>query len=46
MVMTRKELEVNQVLYGEGKAEMISAKIRTNGREMTIIVEYVPPKHG
>ena len=44
MIMTRKELDIDKVLYGEGKAEMISAKIKVNGRDMTIIVAYVPPK--
>lgn len=44
MIMARKELGIDKVLYGEGKAEMISAKIKVNGRDMTIIVAYVPPK--
>ena len=46
MVMTKKELVIDQVLYGEGKAEMISVKMKFKGRDLMIIVIYVPPKTG
>ncbi len=44
MRMTRKELVVKQVQYGEGRVEHISVKVENNNREMTIIVAYVTPK--
>ena len=46
MVMIKKELMVDQVLYGEGKAELISVKLKINEKELTVIVVYVPPKTG
>ena len=44
MIMTRKELLVKQVLYGEGKAEVMSIKVENGNKEMVIIVAYVTPK--
>ena len=44
MIMTRKELLVKQVLYGEGKAKVMSIKVENGNKEMVIIVAYVTPK--
>ena len=44
MIMTKKEMHVNQVLYGEGKAEVISVRVENNKKEMSVIAAYVPPR--
>ena len=44
MIMTRKKLLVKQVVYGEGKAELMSIKVENGNKGMLIIVAYVPPK--
>ena len=42
--MTRKELLVKQVVYGEGKAEVMTIKVENGNKDMLIIVAYVPSK--
>ncbi|MPC90422.1 hypothetical protein E2C01_085409 [Portunus trituberculatus] len=44
MMMLRKDIVVNQVECGEGKAEVLYIKIHINKKELAIIVTYVPPK--
>ena len=44
MIMRRKDMMVNQVMYEEGRAEVISVRVENTKKEMTIIVAYVPPK--
>ena len=41
MIMTRKEMMVNQVIYGEGRAEVICVRVENSKKEMTIIVAYI-----
>ena len=43
--MTKKEIVVDQVLYGKEKAEVKSVRIKNYENETTMsIVAYVPPK--
>ncbi|MPC30264.1 hypothetical protein E2C01_023525 [Portunus trituberculatus] len=44
MIMARKELMVNQVVYGNDKAEVMSIKVENGNKEILITVAYVPPK--
>ena len=44
MIMTRKDLVVKQVMYGEGRAEVMYVQVENNSKEMIIAVAYVPPK--
>ena len=44
MIITKKEVMVNKVEFGEGRAELISARVELNKKEVTIVVVYVPPK--
>ncbi|MPC34576.1 hypothetical protein E2C01_027969 [Portunus trituberculatus] len=41
MIMASKELMVNQVVYGDGKAEVMSNKVENGNKEMLITVAYV-----
>ena len=44
MIMTRKEINVDKVWYGKSKAEVVSIQIKEEGKEVIIMVTYVPPK--
>lgn len=45
MIMTKKELLVKSVVYGEGKAEIVSVNLENKNRErMTITTTYAPPR--
>lgn len=45
MIMTKKELTVKVVEYGEGKAEIAKVNVETKNKErLTIITAYVPPR--
>ena len=45
IIMVRGDMDVEDVQYGEDKAEVIGLTIRTSGREKRkIILTYVPPK--
>ena len=43
--MIKSKIKVENVEYGKGKAELISAQIKTRyGESQKIVVAYVPPK--
>ena len=45
MLMIKSRIKVINVEYGKGKAELISAQIKTRyGENQKIILAYVPPK--
>lgn len=44
MIIIKKELVVNKVEFGGGRAELISVRVEFNKKEVTIVVVYVPPK--
>ena len=44
MIMVREDIYVEEVHYGNGKAEIISIIIRNWGKKRRIILTYVPPK--
>ncbi|MPC88427.1 hypothetical protein E2C01_083329 [Portunus trituberculatus] len=44
MIMARKELMVNQVVYGNDKVEVMSIKVKKVNKEILITVANVPPQ--
>ena len=44
MIMAGKELLVDQIVYGEGKMEVMNIKVENGNKEMLIIVAYVPSR--
>ena len=45
LILTRKDIYVEEDQYGEGMAEVIGTTIKINKREKRkIVVTYVPPK--
>ena len=45
MLMIKSKIKVKNVEYGKGKAELISAQIKTKyGGSQKIVVAYVSPK--
>ena len=44
MIMVREDIYVEEVHYGNGKAEIIRIIIRNWGKKRRIILTYVPPK--
>ena len=44
LVMIKKEIVVDQIELGEGRAEVISVKLQGGRDAPTLIVAYVPPK--
>ena len=46
MIMTRKDLVVKRVVYGEGRAEVMHVQVEIDKEEMKIAVAYVPPRTG